>query len=63
MGQDTTKGDRCADQGIQLFVTTNGELQVAGCDTLNFEIFGGITGKLEHFGGEVFEDGCDVDGG
>ncbi len=36
---------------------------MAGCDSLDFEIFGGVTGELEDFGGEVFEDGCDVDGG
>lgn len=42
VGQDTTKGDGGADQGIELFVTTDGELQVAGSDTLDFEILGGI---------------------
>lgn len=42
MGQDTTKGDGGTDQGVELFVTTDGELQVAGRDTLDFEILGGI---------------------
>lgn len=42
MGQDTTKCDGGADQGVELFVTTDGELQVAGRDTLDFEILGGI---------------------
>lgn len=36
---------------------------MAGCDTLDFEIFGGVAGKFEDFGCEVFEDGGDIDGG
>ena len=32
-------------------------------DTLDFEILCSVTGKLEDFGCEVFEDGSDVDGG
>ena len=36
---------------------------MARSDTLDFEIFGGVTGKLEDFGCEVFEYGGDIDGG
>ena len=36
MGQDTSEGDCCADQGIQFFVTSDGKLQMTGCDTLHF---------------------------
>lgn len=42
MGQDTTKGNGRADKGIELFVTANGELQVARGDTLDLEVLGGI---------------------
>lgn len=42
MRQDTTKGDGGTNQGVELFVTTDGELQVAGGDTLDFEILGGV---------------------
>ncbi len=62
MRQHTTEGDGRANQGIQFLITTDGELQVTGGDTLDFEIFGGVPGKLENFGGKVFEDGGDVDG-
>ena len=31
-------------------------------DALNFQVLGGIAGEFENFGGEVFEDGCYVDG-
>lgn len=63
MRKNTSKRDGCADQRIQLFVTTDGELQMARRNTLHFEVFGGIASKLEDFGGEVFKDGSDVDGG
>jgi hypothetical protein len=36
---------------------------VAGSDALDFEIFRGVTSQLQDFGGQVFEDGGDVDGG
>lgn len=40
--QNTSKGDSCADEGIEFFVSANGELKMAGSDTLDFEILGGI---------------------
>ena len=40
--QDTTKGDGGADECVEFLVTTNGELQVAGCDTLDLEILGSV---------------------
>jgi len=42
MGKDTSEGDGCADEGIELFVSTDSELKVAGGDTLDFEILCGI---------------------
>ena len=42
MWEDTTKGDRCADERIEFFVSADGELQVAGGNTLDFEILFGI---------------------
>lgn len=62
-GQNTTERDGRADERVQLFVPTNGELQVARCDTLDLEILGGVTGQLENFGSEVFQDGRDVHSG
>lgn len=43
--QDTTEGDGGANQGIELFVTTDGKLQVAGGNTLDLEILGGVLRK------------------
>lgn len=48
MWQDTTEGDGGADQGVELLVTTDGELQVAGRNTLDLEILGSVLGEGEH---------------
>lgn len=42
MWQDTTKGNGGADKGVELLVTANSELQVAGGDSLDLEILGGV---------------------
>lgn len=47
MWQDTTEGDGGADQGVELLVTTDGKLQVAGRDTLDLEILGGVLGSRD----------------
>jgi len=61
VGKDTSEGDGCADEGIEFFVSTDGELKVARGDTLDFEILCGISCKLEDFSGEIFENGGNVD--
>jgi hypothetical protein len=61
--QNTTKGNRGVNESIKLLVTSDGELQVSGRDTLDLEILGGIACKFEDFGCQVFENCCDVDGG
>lgn len=38
--QDTTKGDGGADEGIELFVTSDGQLEMARGDALDLEILG-----------------------
>jgi len=60
--QNTTEGDGGPDQRIQLFVTTDGQLEVTRGDTLDLEVLGGVSGKLEDFGSQVFEDGSDIHG-
>lgn len=60
--ENTAKGDGGADEGVQLLITTNGELKVTWCDTLDLEIFGSVACKLEDFSSQVLENGCDIDG-
>lgn len=63
MRKDTSKGNGGADQSIELFITTDGELQVTRSDTLDFEILGGVASEFKNFSGQIFEDSGDVDGG
>ena len=46
-----TAGDGRLDEGVQLLVTTDGELQVARRDTLDAQVLGRVTGELEHLRG------------
>jgi len=59
----TAAGDRRFDERVEFLVTTDGQVQMAGGDALHFQILRCIAGKLEHFSGEVFENGGRVDGG
>jgi len=40
--QDTTESDRGADEGVELLVTTDGELEMSRRDTLDLQVLGGI---------------------
>ena len=60
---DTTASDGGLDQVIQLFVTTDGKLQVAGGDALHAEIAGGVSGQLENLGAQVLQNGGHVNSG
>lgn len=62
MRQHPTERDRGSDQRVQLFVAADRELQMAGRDALHLEVLGRVPCQLEDFGGEVFQDGSDVDG-
>jgi hypothetical protein len=37
------------------FITTNGQLQVARCDTLHLEILAGVARQLKNFRCQVFQ--------
>jgi hypothetical protein len=54
--QNTTKSDGGTDKGVELLVAANGELQVAGGDTLDFEVLGCVAGELEDFGSQVLQN-------
>jgi len=64
VGQDTTLGDGDVTQElVQLLVVPDGELQVTGDDTGLLVVTGSVASQLENLGGEVLEDGGQVDGG
>ena len=60
---DTTACDGGLDEGVQFLVTTDGQLQVTGRDTLDLQVLAGVTCQLEDFSRQVLEDGRRVDGG
>ena len=60
---DTAACDRGLDEGVELLVTTDGELEMAGRDTLDLQILARVAGELEDLGGQVLKDGGRVDGG
>lgn len=56
----TTRNCRL-DEGIEFFVTTNGQLQVPRRNTLDLQVLASIASQLEDFGREVLQDGGSVD--
>lgn len=63
VGDHTTSSDGGFDEGVQLLVATDSELQVAGRDALDLEVFAGVTCQLKDLSGEVLKDSCRVDSG
>lgn len=63
VGDDTAASDGGLDQGVELLVAADGELQVAGSDALDLEVLRGVARELKHLGSEVLEDGSRVDRG
>lgn len=52
VGDDATARDGCLDQGVQLLVTADSQLQMARRDTLHLQILGGVARQLQHLQGE-----------
>jgi len=60
---DTTTGNGCLDECVQLFVSSDGQLQVTGSDTLHLQVLGSVACQLKNLSSQVLEDGCGVDSG
>ena len=63
VGDHTTTSDSGLDQSVELFISSNGELEMSGCNSLDLKVLGSVTGELKNLSGEVFEDGSSVYGG
>ena len=57
---DSSSGDGGLDESVELFVSSDSKMKMSWGDTLHLKILGGVTGQLEDFGGEIFEDGSAV---
>jgi hypothetical protein len=53
---DTTTSDGRLNESVELFVTTDSELQVARGDALDLEIFAGVSSEFENLSSEVLKD-------
>ena len=64
VGEHTAGSDGdAAEELVEFFVVADGELKVAGSDAGLLVVAGGVAGKLEDFGAEVFHDSGEVHGG
>ena len=63
MGDHTSTGDGSLDEGIKLLVTSDGQLQMSWSNSLDLQVFGGVSGELEDLSGQVLEDSGSVNGG
>ena len=63
VGQDAALDDGDTGQeAIELFVLSDGQLQVTGDDAGLLVGVGGVAGQLQHLGGQVLQHGGQVDG-
>lgn len=63
VGENTTLGDGdVAQELVQLLIVSDGELEMTRDDTGLLVVAGGVACQFEDFGGEIFENGSEVDG-
>ena len=61
VGQNTTLSDGDSrEKLVQLFIVTDGKLQVTGDDTSLLVVTSSVTGELKNFSCQVFHDGSEV---
>ena len=64
VGEDTTLSDGDSrEKLVQLFVITDGELEMSGDDSGLLVVTGSVASQLEDLSSEVLEDGSQVDWG
>lgn len=64
VGQNTTLGNSdVAQKLVQLLIVADGQLQVTGDDTSLLVVTSSVASQLQNFGGQVLEDGGQVNGG
>jgi hypothetical protein len=63
VGQDTTLSNgNVSEQLVQLFIVSNGQLQVTRNDTSLLVVTSSVSSQFENFSHEVFQDGSEVNG-
>jgi hypothetical protein len=59
---DTSTCDGALDEGVELLISTDGQLKVARGDTLDLQILASIPSQLQNLSGQVLQDGSGVYG-
>lgn len=60
---DTSSSNSSFDKSVELFVSSDGQLEMSWCDSLHLQVLAGVSSKLEDLSGEVFENSSWVDSG
>ena len=63
MGNNSSTSNGSLDEQVELFVSSNGQLQMSGGDPSDFEVFWGVSSQFKHFSSEILENGGSVDCG
>ncbi|CAN6309399.1 unnamed protein product [Urochloa humidicola] len=58
---DTSASNGALDEGVELLISTDGQLQVARGDTLDLQVLASIPSQLQNLGCQVLQDGSRVD--
>ena len=61
VGDDTSASDGSLDESVKLFVSSDGQLEMSWCDSLDLQVLGSVSSELQHLSSEVLEDGSAVD--
>jgi hypothetical protein len=57
----TSTSDGTLDEGVQLFISTDGQLKMARGDTLHLQILASVPSQLQNLSGQVLQDSSRVD--
>ena len=58
----TTASNSGLDQGVELFIASNSELQMSRSNSLHLEILGGVAGQFEDLSGQVLKNSSCING-
>ena len=60
---DTTTSDGGLDEGIKFFISSDCQLQVSWCNSLNLQVLGSVTSEFQNLSSQVLENSSTVDSG
>lgn len=64
VGEDTSFSDGgVVEKFVEFLVVSDGEKDVPGDDSGLLVVLGGVSGQFQDLSSQVFEDGCEIDGG